>query len=263
MLIIVSTLFLAMKLIVIARSYRETRLSLFQWLAFTFGWFGMRPAIFADLPSTPRIYGPLLLKGISRIIIGIGLLYLSALVGRYHAAWNYFVPQLLLLTGLSFVLHFGILNLSSAFWRRMGVDAPELFRSPFKSKSLKEFWGKRWNVAFSEMTALVAYRPLKPAIGERPAVMVSFLFSGLLHEIAISLPVNAGYGLPMLYFTIHAVAMHLESTSPLIQRIISHRVFSHIWVMTLLILPMPLLFHRPFINEVLIPLSKLMLSAIS
>jgi hypothetical protein len=254
MLIIVSVLLLVMKLVVIAMSYRETRLASFQWLAFTFGWVGMRPSLFAGLPSPPKSYRPLLLKATSRIIIGVGLLCLSALVGRYHVTWNFFLPQILLLTGLSFILHFGILNLSAVFWRSRGVDAPELFQSPFKSKSLKEFWGKRWNVAFSEMTALVAYRPLKSRIGERPALMISFLFSGLLHEIAISLPVNAGYGLPMLYFGIHAIAMYLESTSSFVRKINAHPVLSRVWVFTLLIAPLPLLFHEAFINKVLMPL---------
>ncbi|HTE28739.1 MAG TPA: hypothetical protein VK666_00085 [Chryseolinea sp.] len=73
------------------------------------------------------------------------------------------------------------------------------------------------------------------------AVIVSFFLSGLLHEIAISVPVRDGYGLPMGYFGIQAFAMHLESKSPLIHKITQHKFMSHVWVMTLLIIPMPLL----------------------
>jgi alginate O-acetyltransferase complex protein AlgI len=87
------------------------------------------------------------------------------------------------------------------------------------------------------MTTLIAYRPLKTKIGIDKAVIASFLLSGLLHEIAISLPVRTGFGLPMSYFIIHAVAMYLESKSTFVQRIVRHNIFSHVWVMSLLILP--------------------------
>jgi alginate O-acetyltransferase complex protein AlgI len=169
---------------------------------------------------------------------------------------NYFLSELLLLIGLSLILHFGILNLSTAMWRLLGVDVRELFKSPYKSKSLKEFWGKRWNIAFSEMTALIVYRPLKEIISPSMAMIVSFLLSGILHEIAISFPVNSGFGLPMIYFSIHAFLIYLEGKSPLVKKIISHPVVSHVWVFLCLILPMPLLFHADFVQFVLIPLRE-------
>lgn len=112
------------------------------------------------------------------------------------------------------------------------------------------------------MTALIAYRPLKATVGIENAVISSFLLSGLLHEIAISLPVDTGYGLPMTYFAIHAGAMQLETKSSFVQRIIRHKVLCHVWVITLLIAPMPLLFHHDFIQQVLAPLRALLLQIV-
>jgi hypothetical protein len=63
----------------------------------------------------------------------------------------------------------------------------------------------------------------------------------------------------MIYFGIHAIAMQLEAKSPMIQKIIQHKILSHVWVMTLLVLPMPLLFHPAFMQQVLIPLRTLLL----
>jgi alginate O-acetyltransferase complex protein AlgI len=249
-----------MKIVVIAETYSgRNGLKPFQWLAFSVGWFGMRAPLFEKLPAQPLAYSRLIWKGLSRIVTGLCLLYLSAAAGQYPGAAKYFLPQLLLLVGLSLILHFGVLNLSTASWRHLGVDVTELFKAPYKATSLKEFWGKRWNIAFSEMTALIAYRPLARQTGSGKAILASFLLSGLLHEIAISLPVRAGYGLPMLYFIIHAVAMQLEAKSPWVQRITQHKILSHIWVMAWLIIPMPLLFHSKFIAEVLVPLRNLLL----
>jgi hypothetical protein len=261
MVVIVFLQLLSMKIVVVTETYSgENRLNFFQWISFSAGWFGMRPVLFEKLPSASFPYFGLIVKGVSRIAMGFIFLYLS-IVAERNSMFIFFVPQLLMLAGLSFILHFGILNLSTALWRFLGVDVSELFRAPYRSKSLKEFWGKRWNVAFSEMTALIVYRPLKTKIGVEKAVISSFLLSGLLHEIAISFPVRAGYGLPMIYFGIHAFAMHLEAKSQLVQKIIRHKFLSHVWVMSLLVLPMPILFHSEFIQHVLVPLRNLILQA--
>lgn len=254
----------SMKVIVMVESYSgRNGLTFFQWLAFSLGWFGMRPLLFEKLPGPSLPYRTLLIKGLVRIAMGIALVYAFTLFNSWSVGSKIFLSQLILLVGLSLILHFGILNISTAMWRRSGIDVSELFRSPYRARSLKEFWGKRWNLAFSEMTALIAFRPLKEKIGSDKAVALSFLLSGLLHEIAISLPVEAGYGLPILYFLIHALAMQLESKSVLIQKLIRHRVWSHVWVMALLILPMPLLFHQPFIDGVLKPVATSIAGVVS
>ena len=263
MIAIASLQLLSMKVIVMVESYSgKNGLNVLQWLAFSLGWFGMRPQLFEAFPSKP-LSGvmPFVWKGISRIIIGITLLILSVYLQKNYSN-VYFLYEVVMLVGLSFILHFGILNLSTASWRFSGVDVKELFRSPYKATSLKEFWGKRWNMAFSEMTAIVVYKPLKLYYGISAAMIASFLVSGLLHEIAISFPVETGYGLPFLYFVLHGSAMYAEDKSPAVKRITAHPVFSHVWVFAWLMLPMPLLFHHTFIAEVAEPLRDFILSFI-
>jgi alginate O-acetyltransferase complex protein AlgI len=256
MIAIVSLQLLSMKVIVVVETYsHKNKLSFLQWCAFSLGWFGMRPVLFEQLPSKSLTFLKLFIKGVIRVVAGFLLIYLSYRVDISFDN-NYFLSEFLLLVGLSMILHFGILNLSTGIWRLLGVDVRELFKSPYKSKSLKEFWGKRWNIAFSEMTALIAYRPLKEKISPSKAMIVSFLLSGLLHEIAISFPVNSGFGLPMIYFSIHACLIHIEGISPFVIKIIRHPVLSHVWVFVWLIVPMPLLFHADFVQFVLIPLRE-------
>lgn len=257
MIAIVSLQLLAMKPIVLAETYPgRSRLNFLQWTVFATAWFGMRPILFEKLISKP-LPGTLRIafKGLSRIGVGIILLYLSKTLENDVKT----LSNLLMLTGLSFILHFGILNLSTAAWRFSGVDVRELFRSPYQSKSLQEFWGKRWNLAFSEMTALIAYRPLKGMLGKNAAMVASFLLSGLLHEIAISFPVKSGYGLPFLYFVLHGGAMYAEGKLPFIQKITAHPIWSRLWVFSWLLLPMPLLFHAGFVENVMRPLREIIL----
>lgn len=263
MIAIASLQLLSMKVIVLVESYRgKSGLNVIQWLAFSLGWFGMRPRLFEAFPSKPlNDVTPFILKGVSRIIIGLLLLFVSVYFQKEFPS-IYFLYELFMLVGLSFILHFGILNLSTASWRFSGVDVKELFRSPYRATSLKEFWGKRWNMAFSEMTAIVVYKPLKINYGIPLAMIASFLVSGLLHEIAISFPVKMGYGLPFLYFVLHGIAMYAEGKVFFIKQIIAHSILSHVWVFAWLILPMPLLFHHEFIVEVVEPLRDFILSLI-
>ena len=148
-----------------------------------------------------------------------------------------------------------LFNLLAGLWRRIGGDCHALFRAPLRSTSLTEFWGRRWNLAFSEMTALTVYRPLRRLTGNRLASIVAFLFSGVLHELAISLPVRQGYGLPTLYFVLHAIAMQIENVlADCGKPINSSRLAGRCWTAVWLVLPLPLLFHVPFLRGCLWPL---------
>jgi hypothetical protein len=256
MLAIITTTLFGMKAIVLVETYQgNQKLNYFQWLAFCTGWFGMRPHIFEKLVSPPlNDKTRLLIKGVTRVLIGLILLWLAVTFSgrRSHRE---VIPDFMMLIGISFILHFGVLNISTSAWRFLGVDCKELFRSPALSMSLKEFWGKRWNLAFSEMTALVVYRPLKDKMGKNAAVFTAFLFSGILHEIAISVPVNAGYGLPLLYFLIHGLLMLAEDKIEVIKKINGHKIFARLWVMGWLILPMPLLFHNEFMGKIVVQIT--------
>jgi len=256
--IIMVTLF-AMKAPVTVETYkgREAKLSFLQWLAFSVGWFGMRPRLFESFPGK-ALPGArqLILFGTSRLLAGIFLIVLAKIIAINTDGYYYkLVFTGLLLVGLSFVLHFGILNISAGMWRLSGVDTRTLFRSPFRSSSLTEFWGKRWNLAFSEMTAIAVYRPLRPLFGTAAAMVLAFLFSGLLHEMAISVPVKTGYGLPMLYFVVQGILMLVEKG---MERkginISSNKVVGRAWVLFWLIVPMPILFHPAFIKQIVWPI---------
>jgi hypothetical protein len=60
--------------------------------------------------------------------------------------------------GAVMILAFAEMATASHDWltAMMGLNAPSLMRSPFLSKSVTEFWTKRWNVAASEL----GFRPL-------------------------------------------------------------------------------------------------------
>ena len=266
MLAVIGTLLYGMKAVVTVES-RAERMPVFaswKWLCFAALWPGMRPSIFAHLgrSAQPGAWS-LALWGCLLGFIGavfIALAWLLWHCGRPTLSDDAacVLATVLLLPGLSLMLHFGSFNVAAGLWRLAGVDARPLFRAPLAARSLENFWSRRWNLAFSEMTALGVYRPLAVNFGRRSATAAAFVASGLLHELAISLPVLAGFGLPMLYFLLHGTLVQYERRLERRGRAVSQWDWkSHLWVLGWLALPAPILFHRPFLRGVVWPLIDL------
>ena len=263
MLSIIATTFSAMKVIAVTESYKTKPLTLTfkQWFTFAGGWAGMRAEPFEKLGTAPVLGGwPMVRMGITRVLSGLLLIFIGhkLLLLNLDKQLTYILVSGCLLVGLSLILHFGMLSISAGMWRFSGVNTYLLFRQPAKASSLTEFWSNRWNIAFSEMTSVAIFRPLKNKIGPAPALMLAFMFSGLLHELALSVPVNAGYGLPMIYFVIQGSVVLFEKF--LISRkvkFLQNGIVASVWVFFWLVIPMPLLFHPEFIKQVVWPLAGL------
>ncbi|HET6897127.1 MAG TPA: membrane bound O-acyl transferase family-domain-containing protein [Vicinamibacteria bacterium] len=244
MLVLIGALFGAMKVLVSVESRARdgTRLSPLRWAAFAMLWPGMRPALMARLQHRSGA-ATLLKTGLGYVVLGVALFLLALLTWRLTASpW---LSTILLLPALSFLLHFGVFGVLAGLWRTAGADVGPLFRAPWRAESLGEFWSRRWNLAFSEMTSLAVYRPIAARRGRSAALTAAFLFSGILHEVAISLPVRAGYGRPLLYFAIHGALTQVER---------ERGPFGRAVTLLAVVLPLPLLFHAPFLRGVIWPL---------
>ena len=263
MLALIATTFTAMKVIAAAESYRgkSFRLTLVQWTAFSIGWAGMRAQPFETLSSRPLPDAwPKIKFGISRMLAGFVLIILVHLLVTLPINGDvlYIIITTILLVAFSLILHFGLLSISAGMWRLSGVGTYYLFKAPAKAKSLNEFWSKRWNLAFSEMTSIAIFRPLKDKTAGAAGLMIAFIFSGLLHELALSLPVNSGYGLPLLYFIIQGTIVLVEKVL-LSQKVwfLQNSILARAWVFFWLVIPMPLLFHNEFIKQIVWPIAGL------
>lgn len=258
MLAIIGVLLWGMKSVVYAQARRAKAppLSLGAWLCWVTLWPGMQPQPFADLRLAARSKS---LDGARELLLGGARNLLCSAIFILVARWIYqstgsaWAATPPMLVGLSLGLHFGVFHLCAGLWRNFGVNVRAVFRAPLKSSSLGEFWGKRWNLAFAEMSAIGVYRPLQTRFGERAALVGAFACSGLLHETAISVPARQGFGWPMLYFALHGVLVVVE-------RVLAKRghpvrgVWGRAWTLFWLLLPLPILFHRPFLEGVVWPL---------
>lgn len=168
------------------------------------------------------------------------------------AVWMDTFPQFVRLWmaafGFAFVFHFGLFKLNAIFIRMLGFDVDPIMANPVGTKSVTEFWGGRWNMAFKQLVFPFLYRPLTERFGRNIGVLATFLFSGFVHELVLSLPARGGWGLPTLYFLIQALALWLERRY-LFKYLNGFmlRVFAYLMIL----LPAPLLFHTPFMERVI------------
>lgn len=232
------------------RTSRVSDASAARHFAYLALWPGLDAQAFLDGPRPPR---PALSEWAFALAkLGLGLVLIFGIFPRLSADHELAAGWVGMI-GILFVLHFGLFHVLSLAWRTAGVLARPLMDWPVLATSVSDFWGRRWNTAFRDLTHRFLFRPLTPRLGAKGALLVGFAVSGLVHDLVISVPAGGGSGGPTAYFLIQAVALFLER-SALGQRIgLARGLFGWAFTMLVLLVPLPLLFHSVFVREVIVP----------
>jgi alginate O-acetyltransferase complex protein AlgI len=230
---------------------RTGRVCPFRAAAYLFAWPGMDATRFLSPHLAPRPSRFALMKnsatGAVRILIGALLLFVVA-----RHATEPLLAGWIGMVGMILILHFGLFDLASIGWRALRVDAPPIMNRPLRSTSISEFWGRRWNAAFNDLAVRLVFRPVARRNGLVVGTLVTFAVSGLIHELVISVPAGAGYGLPTGYFLFQGLAVLGERKWNALRRGISG------WLFTVIVVAGPAywLFHPPFVRHVILPFMR-------
>jgi alginate O-acetyltransferase complex protein AlgI len=237
-------------------SLRGARLSGWRRAAFVLGWVGMDTGPFREGREKGAGHPLSWYRPLLNIFIGIVLIWGGArwFTHPLAAGWVGMV-------GLIFLLHFGIFGVLARVWHAAGVPVAPIMHCPVASTSLTEFWGRRWNLAFRDLAHRFVFMPVSRYAGHAAALWASFAASGLAHELVISVPAGAGFGLPTSYFLMQALGITLERKADTPVR--SHRNIADRsvpltrwrWLRThaFTVLPAFVLFHPPFVERVMVP----------
>lgn len=224
--------------------------------AFLLGWPGMDAASFlgegpiaGSVPCRSREW----FAAAGHLTFGVVLLFAMA---RTIPPQHPYAVGWIGMIGIVLILHFGVFHLLSCLWRCAGLDARPLMNRPLASTSLSEFWGRRWNTAFRDVTHRFLFRPAASWLGPRWGIVVGFLFSGAVHDLVISVPAHGGYGGPTLFFVIQGVAMVIERSRFGRQMGLDHGWSGRLFAAAVLVAPVGLLFHRPFVVGVIVPFMR-------
>ena len=224
----------------------------FRSLAYLLAWPGMDAAAFV-IGSNPvvRPSGREWVAAAAKTTFGIVLVWnLAKAVWPTHPLITGWIGMV----GATFILHFGSFHLLSLCWRRAGVDAMPVMRNPIGSTSISEFWGRRWNTAFHELASRFTFKPLRRLTGAPAASLLTFVVSGLIHELVITVPARGAYGLPTGYFVLQGLGVASERTRW--GRRLGLGQGWRGWAFTVLVVAGPafLLFPPPFVHRVILPM---------
>jgi hypothetical protein len=185
--------------------------------------------------------------GLFKVTLGAVLLWgVAPLFDGLAAGW-------VGMAGMVLMLHFGLFHLLAVFWARLGVAVEPIMNRPLQARTLAEFWGERWNRAFNELMYRFIFRRTLRWAGPAGAVLVVFVASGLIHDVAISVPAGAGYGWPTIYFLVQGIGLLIQRTSAARRAGWSSGWKGRIFTGLVLVGPLPLLFHAAFIERVILP----------
>lgn len=158
--------------------------------------------------------------------------------------------------GLVLFLHCGLFHLLSCLWRSMGVRAERIMNAPLLTTGVSEFWGRRWNRPFRDLTYRFLFRPLSARYGAAIALWAGFLISGIVHELAITVPAQNGYGGPTVYFLVQAAGLSFERSTWGRRLDLGRGWMGWIFAAAVIIGPVALLFPPPFVCDIIIPFCR-------
>lgn len=130
--------------------------------------------------------------------------------------------------------------LCQLLWAPTGLLVPAINNRPWRAGSVSEFWGLRWNRLFGDWLYQVVFMKLrhKPQF----AMFATFLVSGVLHEMLVSLPLQLVFernvwGWATCYFLLQYLAIVFERSVNL------PRVMQRVYVWLVVIVPAPLVLN--------------------
>lgn len=218
------------------------------WLA----WPGMDPAgfLFAPQAQVRRPAAAEWLEALAMLLLGIALIWGAV---RWLIGWPALAAWIGM-GGLLLVGHFGLLQLASCAWRAAGVQARPLMDRPWLAANLADYWGRRWNTAFRDLAHRLVLLPVMRRAGGTAGLIAVFLFSGIVHDLVISVSARGGYGLPTFYFLIQGAAALVQRSAW--ARSCGLAAGWRGWAITMVVVlgPAGLLFHQPWRENVILPL---------
>ncbi|PWZ05946.1 putative long-chain-alcohol O-fatty-acyltransferase 4 [Zea mays] len=65
----------------------------------------------------------------------------------------------------------------------LGMEMEPQVDRPYLASSLRDFWGRRWNLMVPSILRPSVFRPVRARLGNAAGVQATFLVSGLMHEL--------------------------------------------------------------------------------
>ncbi|PKA60034.1 putative long-chain-alcohol O-fatty-acyltransferase 4 [Apostasia shenzhenica] len=143
----------------------------------------------------------------------IKALLFSFLVSFYSYRYRFPLFLLLLLYCFHIYLTAELVYAGAAFLASglLGLNLEPQFDAPYRTTSLQDFWGRRWNLVVTTVLRPSVYNPIRRRWGSAAGFLATFLVSGVMHELMVYYVTLAPpTGEMLCFFLLHGVCTVLE-----------------------------------------------------
>uniref|UniRef100_A0ACD5WQG1 Uncharacterized protein n=1 Tax=Avena sativa TaxID=4498 RepID=A0ACD5WQG1_AVESA len=153
-------------------------------------------------------------KPVSLVSCAVKVAVIAAVVQLYHFNARLHLYARLALYGVHTYCFLDLLlPVIAAAAGALGMQAEPQFDRPYLASSLRDFWGRRWNLMVSAILRPSVYDPVRARSGSpAAAVLATFAVSGLMHEAMVyylSLRWRSD-GVMAAFFLLHGVCCVVE-----------------------------------------------------
>ncbi|KAK4369712.1 hypothetical protein RND71_009187 [Anisodus tanguticus] len=141
---------------------------------------------------------------------------------RVYTYKNHLHPKFILFCyclHIYFVLEIILTMVSTMVRVASRVELEPPFDEPYKTSSLQDFWGRRWNLMVTNILRPTIYDPVRSVMADKisrnwaplSAVLTTFFVSGIMHELIFYYIARVKPSWEVTcFFIIHGVALSLE-----------------------------------------------------
>jgi hypothetical protein len=155
---------------------------------------------FSRAGARPQLRLGLLVSAVLSLGLAVALLHVAVFkAAALGSPWGWVVRHS---AGLGLV-YFGVQGALESFefiYRCAGLEPTSLHRHPILSRSIAEFWGRRWNRVVGTWLFATFYRPIALRGSPRLAIFAAFSGSATLHFYFTWAAVGASWALIMACF---------------------------------------------------------------
>jgi D-alanyl-lipoteichoic acid acyltransferase DltB (MBOAT superfamily) len=125
-------------------------------------------------------------KSVSLVSCAVKVAVLAAILHVYRYANQLRLYMRLALYGVHIYCFLDLLlTCTAAVGGALGMELEPQFDRPYLASSLRDFWGRRWNLMVSAILRPSVYDPVRARAGKAAATLATFLVSGMMHEVMI------------------------------------------------------------------------------
>ncbi|XP_037488549.1 probable long-chain-alcohol O-fatty-acyltransferase 4 [Triticum dicoccoides] len=152
-------------------------------------------------------------KPVSLVSCAVKVAVIAALLRLYQFSDRMHLYARLALYGVHMYCFFDLLlPCIAAAGAALGMEMEPQFDRPYLAASLRDFWGRRWNLMVSAILRPSVYDPVRARAGRAGGVLASFAVSGVMHEamvcyLGLRWPPSGGMA---AFFVLHGVCCVAE-----------------------------------------------------